>query len=120
MKSRHFLKNRNFLIVATLDPSRSTDSESSIFDTCRSTDSGFILFGPGRARAQNSSESQKFGVIKKLIYAKCSAQRNRLRGLNAFNFRFLPKEGSVKRSSQTNTGLPRYFTQSGQNVQIIL
>ena len=63
---KKFLKHIHVCIAVTLDPYRSTDSESIILDPCRSNDSGFILLGPGRARAQNSGESQNFGVIKKL------------------------------------------------------
>ena len=67
LEYRYFLKTKIIsLIASTLDPGRSKDSESSILDTCRSTDSEFVILGPGRARAQNSSESQNFGVIKNL------------------------------------------------------
>ena len=53
-------------------------------DPCRSVDSEIIILGSGRMRAQNSSESQNVGVIKKPFIAKSSAQRNKLEDPNVY------------------------------------
>ena len=81
--------------------------------TYRSADSEFIILGPGRARAQNSSESRNFGVIKKSTLPKCSAQRNRLGAFPGPIESYDPKDGACKRSSQTNSWLARYFHLKG-------
>ena len=84
--------------------------------TYRSTDSEFIILGPGRARAQNSSESQNFGVIKNHVLQKCSAQRNRLGAFPGPIESYDPKDGAGKRSSQTNSWLARYFHLKGTKI----
>ena len=126
MKSQLFLEISTFYgktIISTLlphsTPCRSTDSGSIILDLCRSTDSEFILLGPVRAIVQNSSESQNFGVIKKLTHAKCSAQRNRQRHFNAFSafcLRLVRANAHRKRTQ----GWQDIVTQSCWFLQIIL
>ena len=80
--------------------------------THRSADSEFVILDTGRARAQNSSESQNFGVIKKSTLPKCSAQRNRLGAFPRSIESYDPKDGAGKRSSQTNSWLARLATRS--------
>ena len=82
----------------------------------RSADSEFIILGPGRARAQNSSESQNFGVMKNHVLPKCSAQRNRLGAFPGPIESYDPKDGAGKRSSQTNSWLARYFHSKGTKI----
>ena len=64
-------------------------------------------------RARNSSETQKCGVIKKVTLPKCSAQRNRLGAFPGPIESYDPKDGADKRSSQTKSGLARYFHLKG-------
>ena len=85
LKSLLLLENHHFFIVVKLHFCWSVDSESIRLAPCRSTDSGFIILGPGRARAQNSSESQNFRVMTKwLVEPSCSRSNTAGRGnLNA-------------------------------------
>ena len=88
-------------IGAGCDEERSNDTKTMCKQlTYRSTDSDFIILGSARARAQNTSESRNFGVIKKLTLPKCSAQRNRLGAFHGPIESCDPKDGADKRSSQ--------------------
>ena len=79
--------------VTKLDPCLSADWESIILGPCRSTNSEFILLGSGRARAQTSSESQNFGVMKKSFLQEGSLQNDRLDTRKTVSQRWCPNLG---------------------------